>query len=73
MERFLNIVEVICTMFAVLCLMSVIIFTITDYGLFDEKQHQKKQTEEYEKFNEDTEIIKGKVVKSEVQKHFVFF
>ncbi|WP_432721601.1 hypothetical protein [Staphylococcus shinii] len=72
MERFLNIVEVICTMFAVLCLMSVIIFTITDYGLFDEKQHQKKQTEEYEKFNEDTEIIKGKVVKSEVQKHFVF-
>lgn len=72
MERFLNIVEVICTMFAVLCLMSVIIFTITDYGLFDEKQHQKKQTEEYEKFKEDTELIKGKVVKSEIQKHFIF-
>lgn len=72
MERFLKIVEVICTMFAVLCLMSVIIFTITDYGLFDEKQHQKKQTEEYEKFKEDTELIKGKVVKSEIQKHFIF-
>ena len=72
MERFLKIVEVICTMFAVLCLMSVIIFTITDYGLFDEKQHQQKQTEEYEKFKEDTELIKGKVVKSEIQKHFIF-
>lgn len=72
MERFLNIVEVIFTTIACLSLMSVIIFTITDYGLFDEKQHQKKQTEEYEQFKKDTEVIKGKVVKSEVQKHFVF-
>ncbi|RIL23389.1 hypothetical protein BUY99_05215 [Staphylococcus gallinarum] len=72
MDRFLNILQVICIVFLTLILTLNAIFKITDNGLFDEKQHQKKQTEEYEKFKEDTELIKGKVVKSEVQKHFVF-
>ncbi|WP_436941653.1 hypothetical protein [Staphylococcus succinus] len=72
MERLMNIVETVWMGLVFLFLTSMVIFIITDYGLFDEKQHQKKQTEEYEQFKKDTEVIKGKVVKSEVQKHFVF-
>lgn len=71
-ERTLNILfAIFAGIFILLSSIGITAMSI-DYGLFDEKQHQKKQTEEYEKFKEDTELIKGKVVKSEVQKQFIF-
>lgn len=72
MERLLNILQVICIVFLILILTLNAIFKITDNGLFDEKQHQKKQTEEYEQFKKDTEVIKGEVVESEIQRRLFF-
>lgn len=72
MERTFNIVFAIFSgIFVLITILGTIAITI-DYGVFDENQYNKKQTEEYEKFKEDTALIKGKVIKSEVQKHFVF-
>ncbi|MGW7813708.1 hypothetical protein ACWEUB_12860 [Staphylococcus xylosus] len=72
MERFQNIMWTICFTFFSLVVMLAVISTVNDSGLFDEQQHQKKQTEEYEQFKKDTEVIKGKVVESEIQKRWFF-
>ncbi|RIM90980.1 hypothetical protein BU104_12675 [Staphylococcus xylosus] len=72
MERFQNIMWTICFTFFSLVVMLAVISTVNDSGLFDEQQHQKKQTEEYEQFKKDTEVIKGEVVESEIQKRWFF-
>lgn len=71
-ERTLNILFAIFAGIFILLSIIGIIATTIDYGVFDENQYNKKQTEEYAKFKEDTELIKGKVVKSEIQKRFAF-
>lgn len=38
-----------------------------DYGLFDEKQHQKKQTEEYEKFINEQSKINATITDDEIK------